>query len=139
MQLLLYEAWVVTRNSDLTIEGIVVAEEYDMWVGQGEILDCGSVVTYTLDVTDGTLDITATSNTLGSACHVAGLVINSVSVAGDFEPDGDVDMIDLLYLAQRWLLTGCAAPDWCGGADLDHLGGIVNLSDFAIFAENWLE
>jgi hypothetical protein len=41
-------------------------------------------------------------------------------------------------MAQRWLMTGCAPPDWCQGADLDHLGGTVNLLDLAIFAENWL-
>jgi len=137
VQLLLYEAWVVTRNSDLKIEDLLVAEEYDMWVGQGEAINSGSVITYILDVTDGTLNVTATA--IGSACHIAGLIVSNVAVAGDFEPDGDVDLMDLLYLAQRWLLTGCEAPDWCGGADLDHLGGIVNLPDFAIFAENWLK
>jgi hypothetical protein len=61
------------------------------------------------------------------------------NLPGDFEPDGDVDLVDLSYLAQRWLLTGCASPDWCQGADLDHLGGTVNLLDFAIFAENWMK
>jgi hypothetical protein len=50
-----------------------------------------------------------------------------------------VDLVDLQYFSERWLNTGCDSPDWCEGADLDQLGGIVDLRDFAIFAENWLK
>ncbi len=81
-----------------------------------------------------------------TAVSVYGFLLDNITVlevlAGDFEPvggDGDVDSADLLYFAQRWLNTGCDSPDWCDGADLDQQGGIVDLRDFAIFAENWLK
>ncbi len=48
--------------------------------------------------------------------------------------DDIVDVADLSFFAQRWLMTGCDSPLWCGGADLDHLGGIVDWFDFAILA-----
>jgi len=60
-------------------------------------------------------------------------------LAGDFEPDGDIDLADIQYFVHRWLMTGCQAPDWCEGADLDHIGGKVDLLDFAMLAENWLD
>ncbi len=46
---------------------------------------------------------------------------------------------DIQSFAEQWLNTGCQAPDWCEGADLDRLGGIVDMRDFAMFAENWLK
>jgi hypothetical protein len=52
--------------------------------------------------------------------------------------DGDcrVDFADLKILADRWLDTSCSAPD-CE-ADLDGVPG-VNMVDFALLAESWLE
>ena len=57
--------------------------------------------------------------------------------AGDFEPDGDIDIDDLMYFSVYWLEGGCKCSNWCDGADLDKAGN-VNLSDFAIFSMNWL-
>ncbi len=57
-----------------------------------------------------------------------------VSLLGDFEPDGDVDMYDLAVLAQRWLDSNCG---WCGGVDLD-CDESVGLGDLAEFVDNWL-
>ena len=51
-------------------------------------------------------------------------------------PDG-VRVEDLNYLAERWLLDGCAAVGGCGGADLDG-NGAVNMADLAIFAGQWM-
>jgi hypothetical protein len=34
-------------------------------------------------------------------------------------------------LCTHWLQTGCDAPDWCEGLDLDH-SGVVNFADFAL-------
>jgi hypothetical protein len=138
VQVLLFEKWGASRNVTVTAEGVSDSIlMYDTWLtapfgGHGQVLAINTTVT------DGNLDI----NVHGDAAnmHVGGLIINDwVPDAGDFEPDGDVDMVDFSYLAQRWLMTGCVSPDWCEGADLDHLGSIVNLLDFAIFAENWLK
>jgi len=49
-----------------------------------------------------------------------------------------VNWQDFSILASHWLEIGCHAPDWCGGADLNH-GGEVTWGDFGIFASHWLE
>jgi hypothetical protein len=50
----------------------------------------------------------------------------------DFEPDGDVDIIDLVYFTNCWL----GLQEQSEAADLDGDGSVV-MEDFAIFAENW--
>lgn len=55
------------------------------------------------------------------------------TLAGDFEPDCDIDAADLARLIAYWLQS-CGD---CDGADL-LADGIVNLEDFRILAENWL-
>ncbi len=52
-------------------------------------------------------------------------------LAGDFEPDGDVDYCDLAVLAGEWLYESGELI-----ADLDDDGG-VSFTDFAILAGNW--
>ncbi len=59
-------------------------------------------------------------------------------IVGDFNQDCYVNWGDFSILASHWLETGCSAPDWCGGADLNH-GGEVTWGDFGIFASHWLE
>jgi len=135
VQVLLYEQWVGSREVTVTAETAVA----DPLLMGTSTHPAGLVLELNTPVTDGTLNIVVSEVSAATNMHVAGLIVNIAASPGDFEPDGDVDLMDLLYLTQRWLSTGCAAPDWCGGADLDHLGGIVNLLDFAIFAENWLK
>ncbi|MCI0499201.1 MAG: M6 family metalloprotease domain-containing protein [Planctomycetales bacterium] len=55
------------------------------------------------------------------------------ALAGDFEPDCDVDVDDLMRLVYDWL----AACGDCGGTDL-VADGIVNLTDLRVLADNWL-
>ncbi len=62
---------------------------------------------------------------------------------GDFEPDCDVDMVDIGFFVSRWLDTDCNdsagdESDWCFGTDFDKKGS-VNLSDFAELSLHWLE
>jgi hypothetical protein len=66
------------------------------------------------------------------AYHTAGQPI-----AGDFEPDGDVDWADLTTLAEHWIDNDCSEPDWCTNCDIDR-SGFVDFADFASFAEHWL-
>lgn len=58
----------------------------------------------------------------------------------DFDGDCDVDFVDFGLFAQHWLETGCAEPDWCGGADFggEEPDGIVSMADLAEFARYWL-
>jgi hypothetical protein len=63
-----------------------------------------------------------------------------IEQTADFDGDCDVDFVDFGLFAQHWLETGCAEPDWCGGADLggDEPDGIVWMADLAEFARYWL-
>ena len=56
-----------------------------------------------------------------------------VPTTGDFNQDCDVDLGDLTLLIRYWLQS-CGD---CQGTDL-LTDGIVNLEDFAFFAQNWL-
>jgi hypothetical protein len=56
---------------------------------------------------------------------------------GDFNRDYYVDIFDLAIFVSHWLEEGCGIPYWCEKTDLDF-SGITELSDYAIFAENWL-
>jgi hypothetical protein len=57
---------------------------------------------------------------------------------GDFDGDGDVDPEDLVSLACAWLSVS-GSSEWNPKYDIS-LGtdGIINMSDLAVFAENWL-
>lgn len=56
------------------------------------------------------------------------------------KPGCTVDMHDLGLLVSQWLNSNCEYPDWCGGggADLD-VSGMVDLRDFALLAQVWLQ
>ncbi|HOK65656.1 MAG TPA: cellulase N-terminal Ig-like domain-containing protein [Anaerohalosphaeraceae bacterium] len=55
------------------------------------------------------------------------------SVPGDFEPDGDVDIADLVILAGEWLQTENLSADiYPAGGD-----GVVDFQDFSEFARYW--
>ena len=55
-------------------------------------------------------------------------------LAGDFEPDCDVDLNDLTLMASYWL-------ELCGDCENTDLSsdGTVNFEDFAMFTQNWLK
>jgi hypothetical protein len=60
-------------------------------------------------------------------------VESSIQVTpGDFEPDCDVDLADFAVLSGQWLLAELPADVWPNEGD-----GIVNLHDWAVFANAW--
>jgi hypothetical protein len=62
-------------------------------------------------------------------------------VLGGFWPGGPECLVNFRHFAlfaEHWLETGCADPDWCGGADLDHLNDMVDEFDLKILVEQWL-
>jgi subtilisin-like proprotein convertase family protein len=63
------------------------------------------------------------------------LIIETTCNIADFDEDGDVDTDDLGTLCASWL-TDDAITDIAPVPDGD---GIVDMMDFAVFAENWLE
>ena len=60
----------------------------------------------------------------------------ALPVAGDTEPDQDVDLADLSFFASYWLDHPCGAPGWCHGVDWDH-SSAVDLGDFSAMAAHW--
>jgi hypothetical protein len=53
-----------------------------------------------------------------------------------------IDFQDFSILASHWLETGCAAPDYCEGADIPIDGERdeeVNILDAAVMVYEWLE
>ncbi len=63
----------------------------------------------------------------------------STKLAGDYDHDCDVDMLDYAVLAEAWMLQNCDASNfYCQGADIDKMGS-VNLADLLIFANHWME
>ena len=70
-----------------------------------------------------------------SATIETGIVV----LAGDFEPDGDVDSADLATLCFAWL-SRVGEPSWNPICDIAvPPDDIINFKDFQILAENWLE
>jgi len=68
---------------------------------------------------------------------VNGHTLSGVVRKGDFEPDGDVDLTDLVFFTDRWPFSDCNdANDFCGGADLNK-DSRVFFDDFALLAQNW--
>ena len=56
----------------------------------------------------------------------------------DFNNDARVDLADFAVLAAHWQETGCSAPNWCEGTDLD-IDGNVDCNDLTLFMDYWLK
>ncbi len=83
----------------------------------------------------------------GSGRSVAGIVPVAMTQAVwdgsgqpspcDFDLSGAVDILDLAFLAEHWLMSPCdEANAYCDGCDLNH-SSRVDLVDFAIFSNCW--
>ena len=65
-------------------------------------------------------------------------ISNSVAlIKGDINTDCAVGFADLVAISGQWLTSGCIAPEWCAGADLDG-SGEVDFEDFSLFGQDWL-
>jgi hypothetical protein len=62
----------------------------------------------------------------------------TTALIGDLNGTVGVDWQDLTLFVSYWLRTDCADPYWCGKADFNKSGNI-DLTDFAIMAQHWLE
>jgi hypothetical protein len=56
----------------------------------------------------------------------------------DLDDSGEVSFGDFAILAEHWLDTNCASPEWCDSADVDK-SYTVDMADLAILTENWLQ
>ncbi|MDB4676874.1 DUF1592 domain-containing protein [bacterium] len=99
LQLLLYEGWEA-RSAEIVIEGKTIRAEYDQLEEQGGTFRFGSVLTYTLAVTDGTIDLQFKSNNVPNT-HIGGLIVSrgnagtNVSI-GVLKSEADLDLSDPL-------------------------------------------
>jgi hypothetical protein len=59
-------------------------------------------------------------------------------ISTDINKSGFTDMKDFSLLAQQWLKTGCTAPYWCNGADLDF-NGSVSFDDLLLLIQDRLK
>jgi hypothetical protein len=62
-------------------------------------------------------------------------VLDETPFSPDINQDRFVDIADMRLLAEAWL-EACAAPDWCGRADLDK-SGRVDMEDFGRLSQEW--
>ena len=76
-------------------------------------------------------DVLVGTNSYGKAYLYEGLVF-----LGDFEPDGDIDLDDLLILANQFLQT--PEDPIVDIAPYPSGDNFIDLQDFAVFAQNWL-
>jgi hypothetical protein len=77
-----------------------------------------------LDVED-TLEIPSKSIVTVVSMHIT---------PGDLEPDGDVDIDDVIIMASQWLQKGSELS-----ADISvPTDGTVDLKDFRVLSRNWL-
>ena len=89
----------------------------------------GSDLTY-----NGTVDIADLELFIDHWTRTAGYE----PVFSDLATSGVIDLDDLLLLMAHWLGSGCDEENgYCGGADIDHTGG-VDFTDFTLFSNNWL-
>ncbi len=61
-----------------------------------------------------------------------------VIIQGDFDYDGDIDLVDFADFAPHWMDAGCTEPNWCAGADIDR-STTVDWPDLDTLVSNWLE
>lgn len=89
--------------------------------------------------------VVALSNAVGSVAIDGNIVVwdSSLDIYGayltdpDLNHDGQITLEDLGILSAKWGQSGCAMPDYCGGADL-NLNGSVEVEDLSIFVHFWL-
>lgn len=65
-------------------------------------------------------------------------VCSILPLDGDFDSSYLVDVNDIHIFTSHWLTVSCVYPDCCSLADLNN-DGRVNLMDFAIMANNWMD
>lgn len=86
---------------------------------------------------NGTYEITVTAYDFTGHSSSQTVTVTVDNLLGDFEPDGDVDLVDFAFFAGRWKDDNCADSNNCEGTDLDR-SGTVDFNDLFILTQNWL-
>jgi hypothetical protein len=103
-------------------------------------LDPAKPINYVIPyVTSSTKDLTAyaaldVEDTLEIPSKSIVTVVSMHITPGDLEPDGDVDIDDVIIMASQWLQKGSELS-----ADISvPTDGTVDLKDFRVLSRNWL-
>ena len=115
---------------DVLGQGFMFSGDINAIAGDWFIIDYNS-----LKVGDCTVDFYDFERNLSNP--VESLSFTHV-VSRDFNNDTIVDFRDYAILTAHWRETGCNAPKWCDGTDLD-INGTVDVNDLMLFCEFWLE
>ena len=143
---------------DDTVEGLMISSYYDPndavvatvfvnWTNSNKLVELNynnlpadKPINYIVPyVTSSTDDLTAyaalnVEDTLEIPSKSVVTVVSMHITLGDLEPDGDVDIDDVLIMASQWLQTGSGlSANISVPAD-----GTVNLKDFLVLSGNWL-
>ena len=100
--------------------------------------DYGDHFGWSVAVSGGTVLVAAELDDKQGPDSGAAYIFDLSICPGDFDRDGDVDLMDLVLLASAWLSESGDTrwnPDYDIGFDADSY---VDMSDLAVFAENWL-
>jgi len=109
LQFLFYEAFDLAslvlplRLQDVTVEGTLIADDYALFAEQGGVLTTGSVLTYTVGLTDGNLDITMAAGTGNQNLSFSGLIISAIN--SEPVPEPSTYALGLIGLAGLGLLA----------------------------------
>ena len=80
-----------------------------------------------------------TSDTLNGDVYFDKIKNSDIPIRGDFEPDGDVDLVDFSALASAWKTTPANLIKWNPVCDISNpKDNTIDLKDVDIFTDNWL-
>ena len=78
IQLLLYEGWGGShgRAADISVEGSPIAQNYNYWTNQNGTAQHGSLISCSVEITDGQIDISMKGTVANIGPHMSGLIIS---------------------------------------------------------------
>jgi hypothetical protein len=96
--------------------------------------------TFTLPIEGTTTFALRLTGAAGNELYLDNLWLTNATaeqIRTDLDGNDRTDQADFARLAARWLKSSCTAPDFCGGADINH-SGTVEMTDLLLFIDSWM-